>query len=67
MANSQLRLEESGGDDGINVTSRNALRSLSLKSCGINDVPPGAFRGKVILLSISVKLSCNSVFQHSVL
>ncbi|KAL0858265.1 hypothetical protein ABMA27_012169 [Loxostege sticticalis] len=64
VANSQLRLEESGGDDGINVTSRNALRSLSLKSCGINDVPPGAFRGKVILLSISVKLSCNSVFQH---
>ncbi|KAL0858667.1 hypothetical protein ABMA27_011159 [Loxostege sticticalis] len=41
----QLRLEGSGGDDSIDGTSRFALRSLSLTSCGINDVPPGAFTG----------------------
>ncbi|KAL0808277.1 hypothetical protein ABMA28_012772 [Loxostege sticticalis] len=39
----QIRLEGSGGDDSINGTSHFALRSLRLTSCGINDVPPGAF------------------------
>ncbi|KAL0852591.1 hypothetical protein ABMA27_016962 [Loxostege sticticalis] len=43
VTDAQLRLEESGGDDSINWTSHFALRSLSLRSCGINDVPPGTF------------------------